>query len=278
MHDIRVGAAVCRAPVRSVQETLRRMRRWVRKARDQGADILCFPEMNVTGYSIRHQIREAAEPIPGPVTAALSELAAAGNMVLLAGMAEKGKRGGIYASHLAVFPDKRINVYRKLHIAPPEEGLFTPGNRLPLFEFKGVTFGIQLCYDAHFPELSTAMALKGAEVLFFPHASPRGSSKEKYFSWMRHLPARAFDNSLFAVACNPVGENGEGLSFPGVALVLGPDGRVLAKCLGKKEGLLVVDLKKRDLTRVRAHRMQHFLPRRRPEIYRLQRADDNRKT
>jgi predicted amidohydrolase len=50
---------------------------------------------------------------------------------------------------------------------------------------------------------------------------------EKFESWMRHLPARAFDNGVFVGACNPVGENGAGLSFPGVALLLGPDGRLM---------------------------------------------------
>ena len=46
---------------------------------------------------------------------------------------------------------------------------------------------------------------------------------------MRHLPARAFDNGVFIVACNQTGTNGGGLSFPGVAMVIGPNGRVLAE-------------------------------------------------
>jgi N-carbamoylputrescine amidase len=269
MKDIRVAAAVCRAPVKSAPGTIRRMRRWVQQARDQGVHVLCFPEMNITGYSVRPEVREAAEPIPGPIPDALSELAALGDMVLLAGMAEKGKQGKVYASHLVVYPGGEIGVYRKLHIAPPEDGLFDPGHRVPLFHFRETTFGIQLCYDAHFPELSTVMALKGAEILFFPHASPRGNSKSKFSSWMRHLPARAFDNSLYVVACNVVGENGEGLAFPGVALAIGPDGRLLAKRLGKREGLLVLDLKQSALTGVRAHRMQHFLPHRRKDLFRI---------
>ncbi len=269
MQDIRVAAVVCRSPVGRKEETLLRIRTWVERARDEGADILCFPEMYVTGYSLRPELREKAEPIPGPATEALLGLASAAKMVLLAGLAEKGNKGRVYAAHVVVWPHGKLGVYRKLYIAPPEEGLFAPGNRIPVFEYRGATFGIQLCYDAHFPELATAMALKGAEILFLPHASPRGSATEKIKSWMRHLPARAFDNGLFVVACNPVGENGEGLDFPGTALAVGPDGAVLATRAGKREGLLVVDLKKSALEAVRSHRMRFFLPRRRTDLYRI---------
>ena len=131
-----------------------------------------------------------------------------------------------------------------------------------------MTFGIQLCYDAHFPELCAHMAVNGAEVIFVPHASPRGNPGEKYFSWMRHLPARAYDNSLFVIACNQTGDNERGLDLPGVALAFDPSGNLLAKSVGGKEGLLVVDLKAAVFDRVRSHKLGFFLPHRRPEIYR----------
>jgi N-carbamoylputrescine amidase len=138
---------------------------------------------------------------------------------------------------------------------------------MPLFETKEVRFGIQLCYDAHFPELSTQMALKGADIIFIPHASPQGTPQEKYQSWMRHLPARAYDNSTFVVACNQAGKNEKGLDFPGIALIVGPSGKVVAKDLSGKEGMLVADLEAGEMDRVRNNRMHFFLPHRRPELY-----------
>ena len=84
---------------------------------------------------------------------------------------------------------------------------------------------------------------------------------------MRHLPARAYDNSLFIIACNQTGKNKKGLSFPGIAVIIGPSGKVIAKDLSGKEGMLVVDLMAKDLDRVRSHRMRYFLPNRRPELY-----------
>jgi N-carbamoylputrescine amidase len=84
---------------------------------------------------------------------------------------------------------------------------------------------------------------------------------------MRHLPARAFDNGVFIVACNQTGPNGSGLTFPGLAVILGPDGRVLAETTAGTDGLLIADLASEDLAAVRQHPMRYFLPRRRPDLY-----------
>jgi len=145
--------------------------------------------------------------------------------------------------------------------------VFKPGNRISLFETHGIKFGIQLCYDAHFPELATRMAVDGADVIFMPHASPRGTPQEKLDSWMRHLSARAFDNGVFIVACNQVGGNQKGLEFPGLAVVVGPSGNILTEKTTGRESMLVTDLKADDLSDVRDHKMRYFLPNRRPELY-----------
>jgi N-carbamoylputrescine amidase len=145
--------------------------------------------------------------------------------------------------------------------------VFSAGDQVPLFQIDGLRFGIQLCYDAHFPELTTRMALAGADIVFFPHASPRNTPQEKALSWMRHLTARAFDNGIFVVACNQVGENDAGLSFPGVAVAIGPDGNLIKEQLSETDAMMVVDLRAADLTAVRSHPMRYFLPGRRPELY-----------
>ena len=208
-----------------------------------------------------------AQPVPGAVSQKLSELATGENICVLAGFAEKDPDGRIYASHLVVKPDGSIDIYRKVHIAPPEERVFHQASRIPIFEIKGVKFGIQLCYDAHFPELTTQMALKGADIIFIPHASPRGTPEEKYVSWLRHLPARAFDNSLFIVACNQTGDNDNGLQFPGLAMVIDPSGKDLIKDISGDETILLADLSHDMLNDVRNHKMRYFLPNRRPDLY-----------
>ena len=268
MNDIKIAAAIFNSPVGKNRENLDRMAAWIAAAGKQGAEIICFPELCITGYCTRDDIRPAAEPIPGPSSQYLVQLARDNQISILAGLAERDESGNIFASQLVVTPEGALGVYRKIHIAPPERDVFLPGKKVPLFEISGSKIGVQLCYDAHFPDLSTCMAVEGADILFLPHASPRGTPNEKYNSWMRHLTARAFDNGIFIVACNQTGDNQNGLRFPGVAVMIGPDGQVLDKQLSDMESILVVDLKSEVLAAVRNHRMRYFLPNRRPNIYR----------
>jgi len=267
MRDIRIAAVTFNSAVNQVNPNLDRMISWIEKARTNGADLICFPELNVTGYSTNPETNVCAEPIPGPISERLLQMADENQIVILAGMAEMDEKGRIFASHLVVTPQTISGIYRKIHIAPPERNIFSPGNSVPLFEVQKVKLGIQLCYDAHFPELSTRMAVEGADIIFIPHASPRGTPTEKFNSWMRHLTARAFDNSAFIVACNQVGDNQNGLHFPGVAVVIDPSGEVIEKNIVDKDKMIIADLKADALEAVRGHRMRYFLPNRRPELY-----------
>ena len=268
MEDIRVAAVVCRSPVGKISDNIDRVRTWAGAAAHRGAAVVCFPELNLTGYTTRPEIADIAERVPGPASEEVLKIATDTGAVILAGLAERASDGRIYASHLSAFPSGDLAVYRKLHIAVPEQPVFSAANDIPLFKAAGVAFGIQLCYDVHFPELCAHMALKGAEVIFIPHASPRGNPYEKYISWMRHLPARAYDNSLYIIACNQGGDNGRGLDLPGIAMAFDPSGNLIAKKIDGEEGLLVVDLSASEFERIRSHKLGFFLPHRRPEIYR----------
>jgi len=267
MKDIRVAAVSSCSPYGDINYNLDRLASWAQKAGNKGADIICFPEMNITGYGHGEQTCKLAQPIDGTITQNLSDIASSENIVILAGFIEKNKAGAIFASHIVMQPDRKYGVYRKLHIAPPERKVFTKGNSIPVFETNGVKFGIQLCYDAHFPELSTCMAEKGVDIIFFPHASPKKTSQEKLDSWMRHLSARAYDNTIFIVACNQRGNNGCGLNFPGILIILGPDGHLIGKKLSDQDDMIVADLKSEKLVTLRNNRMCFFLPNRRPELY-----------
>ena len=267
MKDIRIATVVSSCPVGKIEENLSAMKEAVRRAAGGGAALVCFPELNITGYCNRPEMAAAALSLSGPEVASASRMARTHDIVVLAGLAEKGERGQVFASHLVLTPDGDIGVYRKVHVAPPERSTFAAGSEIPVFDAAGIRFGIQLCYDAHFPELSAVMTAKGAEVIFLPHASPRGDAEQKHDSWMRHLPARAFDNSVFIIAFNQSGENCNGLTFAGNHVVIAPSGEVIGKDLSGKEGIHFADLKADDLKSVRCHEMRYFFPNRRPDLY-----------
>ena len=267
MQDLRIAAVVMRSVLGETSENLDRMRACVEEAVSEGAALVCFPELNISGYSVRDIVRSVAEPIPGPSSDAVVQMAAENGALILSGLAERDSEGRIFASHLVASPEGLQGVYRKCHLSPFEQALYCAGDTFPVFSFNGANFGVELCYDTHFPELGTLLALKGAEILFCPHASPRGTPEMKRHSWLRHLTARAFDNGVFVVACNQMGSNNNGLEFPGLALILNPLGELIAEDASGKETILVADLLGADLAYVRENKMRYFLPNRRPELY-----------
>ncbi len=231
------------------------------------AEFIVFPEMNLTGYTTGPDILSISKPLDDDLVKLFSDTAKKSNATILIGLAEKTFDDKIYATHVVFYSTGSFEMYRKTHTAPFEKKYFSAGNQIPVFTSQGLTFGIQLCYDVHFPELSLAMALKKADVIFIPHASPRGTSKEKYESWIRHLRARAFDNGVYIAACNQTGDNTKGLTFPGISVLIGPDGKVHFKAIDGKEAVHMIRIEKTELFRIRSHKMRYFLPNRRPDLF-----------
>jgi N-carbamoylputrescine amidase len=267
MDDIKIAAVCMNSTPGEIERNLARIESFVSKAAADSVDIICFPELSISGYLTDKPDRLYSAPLFDEIVDRISGLASAADLLILAGTIEIASGAKPYITQVVAGPQGLLGCYRKTHLSPPEKRAFASGQTLGLFHYKGVTFGLQLCYEAHFPEISTVMALGGAEVVLMPHASPWGTPEEKLQSWLRHLPGRAFDNTLFVVACNQVGKTSQGLSFPGVALGLSPAGRLIGTYTGTREGILSVVLKERELKSAREHRMRYFLPHRRPELY-----------
>lgn len=178
MKSISIALAAVSSRVGRIEANLERTAYWANKARCRGADLICFPELNITGYTASASLKASAAPIPGDVTRFLEAVAEREGIALVAGAAEKAADGHIYATQMAIRPGRPLSVYRKIHIAPMERSLLSAGSAVTIFEWQGFRLGIQLCYDAHFPELTTRMALQGIDVLLIPHASP-GAPRRK---------------------------------------------------------------------------------------------------
>ena len=267
MDDLKIDAVCMNVVPGEVKMNLDRIHSFAREASAKGANMICFPEFSVTGY-LPTPSKDLYRGVDvSYVTERLVRIAKKAGLVLVAGIIEFANRGKPYITQVVTGPEGLIGFHRKTHLSPPEANIYQAGDEIKIFSYGGSTFGVLLCYEAHFPEISTTMALMGANLLLIPHASPRGNPQEKLESWLRHLKARAFDNSVFVVACNQVGNSGERLSFPGVSVVLGPDGHVMAEYTGEEEHILFVELEADLLHSIKNHRMKYFLPKRRPELY-----------
>ncbi len=268
MKDVRVAAVCMNSAPAQIDRNLKSIGSFVLRAADEGAKIICFPELSITGYALENPERICAPPLFKEASERLLEMARLNRLTILAGLIESSEENEKpYITQIVANPDGTLWRYRKTHLSPPEMESYKAGEEIQVYRSPYLCFGIQLCYESHFPEMSTLMALEGAEAIFMPHASPRGNPLEKRSSWLRHLPSRAFDNGVYVIACNQAREEKGVTSFPGVVLALGPSGRILEEYAGAEETLLFVDLKINDLEEVRNHRMKYFLPNRRPELY-----------
>ena len=267
MRDLKIAAVCMNSVTGEILKNLDRTEFYVSEASKMGADIICFPELSITGYTLHNPINVYTDLSFEKAVERVVGMAHEHALIIIAGIIEISSREKPYISQMVAGPDELTGFYRKTHLSPQEKENYEAGEKLDVFKYREITFGVQLCYEAHFPEISTVMALKGADIIFMPHASPRGTPEEKEQSWLRHLTSRAFDNGLYVVACNQVGDTREGFSFPGVAMVLNPAGGVMARYVGGQEDMLLADLKELELQEIREHRMRYFIPNRRPELY-----------
>lgn len=247
------------------------------KAAGNRADIVCFPELSITGYTLDRPILHA-ETIPGASSNTILRLSRQYRIIILTGLIEK-EESRLYITQLAVFPDGRVETYRKTHLGRRERRVFSHGNRLPVFKAlndrgQAVSFAIGICYDMHFPELAAQYALKGALIIFSPHASPLGGIK-RIAIWDRYLGARAYDNSLYVAACNHLGHGGATPWGGGIGIWEPSTADMLKAQTSPNEAILYYDLDLAALERKRNKKNKTFyIKDRRGQLYCLENPVD----
>lgn len=270
MRDTTVALAQMAADCADLEGNLRTVESLSRRAAEQKADLVCFPELSVTGYSLT-AAPGLAQPLPGPIGDRLCALSRELGLTLLAGLAERRDGGLPFITQLVCLPDGSSARYRKTHTGRREQAVFDRGDSLPVIPSPTAALGVLLCADAHHPEAALSLSLRGAELLLVPFASPARSGDRRAL-WMKFLPARAYDSRVFLGCCNLLGDNGLGTVFGGGAMVFGPGGEIVAEDFSGREGLLLARLPANGLRPFRrpaktSMRHVYFPAGRRPELY-----------
>jgi len=280
MQDICVAAVSTINRPGEPEANLMNHEAWVKRAASEGAELVLFPEMGITGYWTDSRLWYVAEPIPGPCTTALERIAKDVGIVICAGIAEK-QNDIVFNTQVIVGPDGYIGKSRKLHIPIAEYPYWRCGYDAPVHDIGKCKVGINICFDNWFCESSRLVTLKGAEVLLSPWVWSTGktTTREEAIqanqAWKEHsghvLPARAYENGLFVVVVNESGPiNEKGFTYDGhpVCLVYDPHGHKIAESNDDAMGevMVVATLKAKTIAARRAE--GHYHPKyRRPEIY-----------
>ena len=266
------------------------------KAAGQGATVAAFHECSITGYTFaRHlskeQLLELAEYIPdGDSIKALQQIAREHHIAILAGLFEKDKAGHIYKAYVCVDENGLVAKYHKLH--PFINPHLTPGHAYCVFELQGWKCGILICYDNNIVENVRATSLLGADIIFMPHVTmctpstrpgagfvdpklwearetdPTSLRLEfdgmKGRQWlMKWLPARAYDNAIYAVFSNAIGMDDDQLKN-GCSMIIDPFGDIVAECRTLGNDIAVATCTYDKIEKAGGHRYKKA---RRPDLY-----------
>lgn len=270
MENIRIALVQMESIVGKTEENINKIEEFVQEAKRKRVQIICFPELSVHGYT-KNKAKELAEQIPGRISEKIRSLAVENNISIITGMIEKSDNENPYITQLVCLNTGKIFIYRKTHLGLSERTSFSSGSEFFVFKIEQCNFAIQICWETHFPEIATIQSLNGAEIIFTPFASPDKVGDRRQI-WLKYLTARAYDNSVFIASCNLIGTNGLGVNFAGGCLVINPKGDLLAEDFSQKEGMLVVDLPKKEINEIRtperkSMKYSYFLQYRRKELY-----------
>ncbi len=267
-----------------------------KEAAEAGANVINFHECSITGYTFarnlsKQQMLNIAEHIPdGPSVKALITIAKKYQITILAGLFEKDEAENLYKAHICVNENGLIAKHRKLH--PFINPNLLPGTSYTVFDLHGWKCGILICYDNNVIENVRATTLLGAQIIFMPHVTMCTPStrpgagfvdselwknkqanaiqlrKEfdglKGREWlMKWLPARAYDNAIYAIFSNPIGMDDDQLKN-GCAMIIDPFGDIIAECRSLEDSFTIAELNKEKLIQAGGHR---YLEARKPELY-----------
>lgn len=279
MEDFRAAAIQMNAPLGEVEANLDRIERYAKQAVSEGAQLVCFPELAISGHWCSGEIWGVAEPVPGgPSCQRLEKLAWDLGTFLSVGIAERDA-GVVYNTQMIIGPQGFVGKQRKLHMSADEYFHFRMGASINVIDIGLCRLGIGICYDTVFPETARIAAIKGAEVYLAPHAARCGKWSADLQQQRKKVAAvksnarmtfrsRAWDNGMFVIYCNQAGPAGEGTNHCGGVLFIDPSGDVLAESQTDviEDEMVICELEA-ELFELRRRSRCFNLQTRRPEIY-----------
>src|SRR5579864_796933 len=262
MSDKFVLGLIQMRSTKDAAENLARAVEKIREAAKRGAQIVCMDELFRGEYFCRKEdaaLFDLAEAVPGPTTDALTKVARENKVAIVASLFER-RAAGLYHNTCAVIDADGgfLGKYRKMHIPDDplyyEKFYFTPGDLgFPTFDTKYGRIGVQICWDQWYPEGSRAVALGGAQVIFYPTSIGWHPAEKKEFgagqvdAWTTIQRSHAIANGVYVAAVNRVGfersaaAGDTGIEFWGNSFVADPFGQIIAQASSDKEEVLVVE-------------------------------------
>jgi predicted amidohydrolase len=232
---------------------------WIRLAAKQGARVTALPEVFIWRGNKKIE-REFAEPIPGPTSTRLADLARELGIYLLAGSILEAIPGSAQAYNTSLLFDpsgRLLASYRKIHlfdvdlakgVSLRESDTRAHGAEVVVARSELATMGLSVCYDLRFPELYRGLADNGAQMIFVPSAFTAFTGAAH---WETLLRARAIENQVYIIAPDQFGKSAKSFETHGHSMIVDPWGKILAE-LADGPGVISAEIDLDYLAKVRA--------------------------
>lgn len=206
------------------------------EADSQQIDILCFPECFLQGYTLNVAETKARAISTGSQAFqdVLNRLVKH-KVTIILGMIERGSKG-IYNTAAVIRQGKLLGTYRKVHLF---EQNFRPGEEYPVFTIEGLTFGINICYDARFSEGALELAQQDAEVIFYPLNNRLSIEKANKYKdkHILNLIDRAKEAKCWVVSSDVIRQDSESIGY-GCSVIVNPDGEMIGQVKELESGMI----------------------------------------
>lgn len=271
MREVTIAVAQMQPRLGEAEDNLVKMSEMISTiASQQRVDMIVFPELVTSGYELGLRFTELAQRVPGATVNLIAQRANEYGVYVVFGMVVKERvESVLYNSAVMVGPEgDLVEVYNKIHLRGEERMAFREGFKMPVIDTEMGSIGLMIGYDLAFPEVARSLVLDGAEIICCLANWEAASIDE----WKTYLRSRAYENAVYMVGANRVGEDVT-ITFGGESMIVGPRGQIYASLAGETdeetgaplEGFAVARI---DLDEVRTNREEfQLIQNRQPTVY-----------
>ena len=248
---MRLALVQMRCEKAAISENVERMITFLNQASERSADIVCFPEMNITGYVAPRKFPESVIAWDDARLEPLYAWSEGSSASIIAGIVERNAGGMPFVSQAVIRGGKVVGSYRKMNITGDEVAMFSPGSETLVMDRDGVKFGVLTCADQDRDDLFSLCAQSGARIVLLPSApglfgaQARRDWKSGYQWWreecMKGIGAYARTLGIWTASTSQAGRTTDE-DFPGGGYIFDDRGRLAAETPDWSEGMIVYDI------------------------------------
>lgn len=251
MSRLKIALVQMNCPKGKIDSNLTKTADYIDQVSSRNVDIICFPEMNITGYINPTKMPNLILTLENDPVYKFCELTKNNKLTALGGIAERNPSGKPFITQIVAAAGKLQGYYRKVNVAEDEILSFASGTTTPIFKHISLPFGIAICADVGHPKLFSDYAKLGADIVFAAsapglHGSQDTRNWKSGYEWWRNecqknLSKFSKENKIYIAVATQAGRT-QDEDFPGGGYVFDKRGKLIASTTDWQESVLYSEI------------------------------------